>query len=203
MPLSLQAKLLRFLELKEYFPVGSSTPLHANVRIIAATNKNLEKEAEKGNFRKDLYYRLSTFILHIPSLRERREDIPLLINHFVEKASREFKKEALYPNQERVKELVKRDWKGNVRELENYVRSFVLMGSGITSDDEAALQNAANQNNAAVLSFKIGDKTMDEIETEMIEATLKYTNGDKNQAAQLLGLSLRTLYRKLSKDEEF
>lgn len=203
MPLSLQAKLLRFLELKEYFPVGSSTPLHANVRIIAATNKNLEKEAEKGNFRKDLYYRLSTFILHIPSLRERREDIPLLINHFVEKASREFKKEALYPNQERVKELVKRDWKGNVRELENYVRSFVLMGSGITSDDEAVLQNAANQNNAAVLSFKIGDKTMDEIETEMIEATLKYTNGDKNQAAQLLGLSLRTLYRKLSKDEEF
>ena len=202
MPLSLQAKLLRFLELKEYLPVGSSTPLHANVRIIAATNKNLEKEAEKGNFREDLYYRLSTFILHIPSLRERREDIPLLIDHFVEKASREFKKEAVHPNQERVKELVKRDWKGNVRELENYVRSFVLTGSGVTSDDDAAVQNAANPN-AAVLSFKIGDKTMDEIETDMIGATLKYTNGDKNQAARLLGLSLRTLYRKLSKDEEF
>ena len=204
MPLSLQTKLLRFLESREYTPVGRSTPLHANVRIIAATNKNLEKEAEKGNFRKDLYYRLSTFILHIPSLRERREDIPLLINHFVEKASREFKKDAVYPNQESVKELVKRDWNGNVRELENYVRRFILMGSAVAADDDGSKSyGMANPDSAAVVSFKIGAKTMDEIETEMIEATLKYTKGDKNQAAKLLGLSLRTLYRKLSKDEEF
>ena len=113
------------------------------------------------------------------------------------------KRDVLAAFAESVKDLVKRDWQGNVRELENYVRRFILMGSAVATDDDEAAQNSANQNSAAVLSFKIGEKTMDEIETEMIEATLKHTKGDKNQAAKLLGLSLRTLYRKLSKDEEF
>ena len=97
MPPSLQTKLLRFLESREYLPVGSSTPLHANVRIIAATNKNLEKEAEKGNFRKDLYYRLSTFILHIPPLRERKEDIPRLSSILSKKLLSNLQKRSFIP----------------------------------------------------------------------------------------------------------
>ena len=202
MPISLQTKLLRFLESREYTPVGRSTPLHANVRIIAATNKNLEKEAEKGNFRKDLYYRLSTFILHIPPLRERKEDIPLLVKHFVEKASLEFAKEVVYPDHEMIKDLVKQEWKGNIRELKSFVSRFVLTGSGLSSDVPEGGQSTSG-GEAAVLSFRVGEKTLDEIEKEMLEATLKFTNGDKHSAAKLLGRSERTLYRKLSKDDEF
>jgi len=202
MPLSLQTKLLRFLESKEYLPVGSASPVIANVRVIAATNKNLEKEAEKGNFRKDLYYRLATFPLRIPALRERREDIPLLISHFVDKARKEYKKPAVQPGPELVRELTNREWKGNVRELENYIRRFVLTGGEIQDPQDQARQQSADSENPLFLTFKIGEKTIDEIETEMIEATLKHTKGDKNQAAKLLGLSLRTLYRHLSKDDE-
>jgi Response regulator containing CheY-like receiver, AAA-type ATPase, and DNA-binding domains len=202
MPPSLQTKLLRFLESKEYLPVGSSSPLHANVRIIAATNKNLEKEAEKGNFRKDLYYRLSTFILHIPPLRERKEDIPLLIKHFVEKASLEFAKEVIYPDHETIKELVKQEWKGNVRELKSYMSRFVLTGSGLPSGENGHAAAQSENSGATVLSFRVGEKTLDEIEKEMLDATLKFTNGDKHLASKLLGRSERTLYRKLSKDDE-
>ncbi len=202
MPLSLQTKLLRFLESREYLPVGSSTPVHANVRIIAATNKNLEKEAEKGNFRQDLYYRLSTFILHIPSLRERKEDIPLLVKHFVEKASVEFGKEIVYPDHDTIKALVKQEWKGNVRELKGFVSRFVLTGSGLPSDKAETGSDTSSSRGAAVLSFRVGDKTLDEIEKIMLDATLKFTNGDKHETARLLGRSERTLYRKLSKDEE-
>ena len=201
MPLSLQTKLLRFLESREYLPVGSSTPLYANVRIIAATNKNLEKEAEKGNFRKDLYDRLSTFILNIPPLRERKEDIPLLVRHFVEKASVEFAKEVVYPDHEIIKALVKQEWKGNVRELKSYVSRFVLTGSGLPSNTEAGSSDTESKGEAAVLSFRVGEKKLDEIEKEMIYATLKFTDGDKHSAAKLLGLSERTLYRKLKGDE--
>ncbi|MBO4699387.1 sigma-54-dependent Fis family transcriptional regulator [bacterium] len=201
MPVSLQTKLLRFLESREYLPVGSSTPQHANVRIIAATNKNLEKEAEKGNFRKDLYYRLSTFILHIPPLRERKEDIPLLVKHFVEKASLEFAKEVVYPDHEMIKELVKQDWRGNVRELKSYVSRFVLTGSGLVNGSNSQGETQP-EGGETVLSFRVGDKTLDEIEKAMLEATLKFTKGDKHSAAKLLGLSERTLYRKL-KDDEF
>lgn len=202
MPLSLQTKLLRFLESREYLPVGSSVPLHANVRIIAATNKNLEKEAEKGNFRKDLYYRLSTFILHIPPLRERKEDIPLLVKHFVEKASIEFAKEVVYPDHETIKELVKKEWQGNIRELKSYVSRLVLTGSGLPSGENEHAAAQSENSGAAVLSFRVGEKTLDEIEKEMLDATLKFTNGDKHYAAKLLGRSERTLYRKLSKDDE-
>lgn len=202
MPASLQTKLLRFLESREYLPVGSSTPLHANVRIIAATNKNLEKEAEKGNFRKDLYYRLSTFILHIPPLRERKEDIPLLVRHFVEKASLEFAKEVVYPGHEMIKDLVRQEWKGNIRELKSFVSRFVLTGSGLSSEASEGGQSTSG-GEAAVLSFRVGEKTLDEIEKEMLDATLKFTKGDKHLASKLLGRSERTLYRRLSKEDEF
>lgn len=202
MPASLQTKLLRFLESREYLPVGSSTPLHANVRIIAATNKNLEKEAEKGNFRKDLYYRLSTFILHIPPLRERKEDIPLLVKHFVEKASLEFAKDVVYPDHETIKELVKQEWKGNVRELKSYVSRFVLTGSGLVNSENVRGEIPA-ESGETVLSFRVGEKTLDEIEKEMLDATLKFTKGDKHLASKLLGRSERTLYRRLSKEDEF
>ena len=202
MPLSLQAKLLRFLESREYLPVGSSTPLHANVRIIAATNKNLEKEAEKGNFRKDLYYRLSTFILHIPPLRERKEDIPLLINHFIDQASLKFGQAAVYPDHEMIKLLVKKEWEGNTRDIIKFANNFVLNGSGLPSDAAETASGPQGDSAPALLSFRVGEKTLDEIEKEMLEATLKFTNGDKHLASKLLGRSERTLYRKLSKDDE-
>ena len=202
MPMSLQTKLLRFLESKEYLPVGSAAPVIANVRVIAATNKNLEREIEKDRFRKDLYYRLATFPLRIPALRERREDIPLLISHFVDKARKEYKKPAVQPTPELVKELTNREWKGNVRELENYIRRFVLTGGESPELQDPALTQSPDSDNSLLLTFRIGEKKMSEIEIEIIDTTLKHTGGDKNLAAEILGISPRTIYRKISKEDE-
>jgi len=204
MPVSLQKKLLRFLQSKEYLPVGSAVPVFADVRIIAATNKDLKKETEKGRFRDDLYYRLSVFPLYIPPLRERKEDIPELIKHFIDKLCRQYKKQPSYPDNETLKSLLKQEWKGNVRELENFIARFVLT-SGRTTSDQKETHNAAggsdNLSSPPVLSFRIGEKSMKEIEKEMISAALKFTGGNKIKAAELLDVSQRTVYRRITEED--
>lgn len=200
MPLNLQSKLLRFLQSKEYLPVGSAVPVFADVRVLVATNKDLKKEIDRGNFREDLYYRLSVFPLVIPPLRERREDIPVLIKHFVEKLSRQYKKSIIYPDDITIKELTKMDWKGNVRELENYIARFVLSSgkSGITTIDVPVSQI---EEDVSVITFTIGQKTMKELEKEVISAALKFTGGNKVKAAELLDVSQRTIYRKITEED--
>ena len=204
MPVSLQKKLLRFLQSKEYLPVGSAVPVFADVRIIVATNKDLKKETEKGRFRDDFYYRLSVFPLYIPPLRERKEDIPELIKHFIDKLCRQYKKQPVYPDNETLKALLKQEWRGNVRELENFIARFVLT-SGRTTSDQKEIHNAAsdsdNLNSPPVLSFRIGEKSMKEIEKEMISAALKFTGGNKIKAAELLDVSQRTVYRRITEED--
>lgn len=200
MPLNLQSKLLRFLQSKEYLPVGSAVSVFADVRVIAATNKDLKKEIEKGNFREDLYYRLSVFPLVIPPLRERREDIPVLIKHFVEKLCRQYKKQSVQPDGNMIKDLTKMDWKGNVRELENYMARFIL-SSGKVSGNIPEIQSAPLDDAPLVLTFKIGQQTMKELEKEVISAALKFTGGNKVKAAELLDVSQRTIYRKITEED--
>lgn len=202
MPVSLQKKLLRFLQSREYMPVGSAVPLFADVRIIAATNKDLKKETEKGRFREDLFYRLSVFPLHIPPLRERKEDIPELVKHFIDKISRQYKKQPEYPDNEMIRELHKMEWKGNVRELENYVARMVLTPGGLVSSVNKKGESVEVENNVPpVISFRIGDLSMKDIEKEVISAALKYTDGNKIKAAELLDVSQRTIYRKITEED--
>ncbi len=202
MPLSLQSKLLRFLQSKEYLPVGSSVPVKADVRVIAATNKDLKKETDKGEFRNDLYYRLFVFPLVIPPLRERREDIPVLINHFAEKLSKQYKKPLIVPDKETIKALSKKDWEGNIRELENYMARFILSGGkNILKTGEPALKTDQADDISPLLSFRIGEKTMKEIEKEVILKALKLSGGNKNKAAELLDVSQRTIYRRITEED--
>ncbi|HRZ80775.1 MAG TPA: sigma-54 dependent transcriptional regulator, partial [bacterium] len=200
MPLNLQSKLLRFLQSKEYLPVGSAVPVFADVRVIAATNKDLKKEIEKGRFREDLFYRLSVFPLLIPPLRDRREDIPVLIKHFIEKLSRQYKKPVVMPDSDLIRDLTAMEWKGNIRELENYMARFIL-SSGKPAESSQDAHNGQPGEDAPVITFRIGQKTMKEIEKEVISAALKFTDGNKVKAAELLDVSQRTIYRKITEED--
>src|SRR5687767_8192123 len=131
MPLSLQAKLLRVLQEGDVRSIGGSTTRKVNVRIVAATNRNLEKEVAEGRFREDLYYRLKVFPLRVPALRERREDIPALAAHFLERYTREFGREIAGFTQAAIERLCAYDWPGNVRELENEVQRAVIQAEEI------------------------------------------------------------------------
>ncbi len=202
MPVNLQSKLLRFLQAKEYLPVGSSIPVKADVRVIAATNKILKKEIETGLFREDLYYRISVFPLIIPPLRKRKEDIPGLIKHFAEKLSRQYKKNLIIPDAATIKSLSKKEWKGNIRELENFMARFVLSsGKNIENTEDSPRTYSEDNDTHPFISFKIGEKTMKEIEKEVILKALKLTGGNKNRAAELLDVSQRTIYRRITEED--
>jgi len=201
MPLELQSKLLRFLQSKEYLPVGSAVPVFADVRVIAATNKDLKKETGKGTFREDLYYRLSVFPLKISPLRERKEDINELIKHFVDKLSKQYKKKVAYPDAQLVKTLLKKEWKGNVRELENYMARYVLSSGKIEEDSEKKESSGQKKNMTETVNVRIGEMTMKEIEKEVILAALRQTDGNKAKAAEILDVSQRTIYRKITDED--
>ncbi|RMF93302.1 MAG: sigma-54-dependent Fis family transcriptional regulator [Candidatus Schekmanbacteria bacterium] len=194
MGLGLQAKLLRVLQDKVIRPVGSLQTINVDVRIIAATNKNLEEEVEKQRFREDLYYRLNVIPIHIPPLNERREDIPLLINHFLKKIEEEqgIKKEI---SDEAVRVLTTHDWKGNVRELENAIeRAVMLSRKNILEPDDFQISESSSGFN---FSYFLKQKLpLEDFEKKYIDAVLKEVGGNKQKAAEILGISSRTLYRK-------
>jgi DNA-binding NtrC family response regulator len=197
MPLTLQPKLLRAIEEKEILPVGATTPVKINIRVIAATNRDLKKEAEAGRFREDLYYRLNVIDLHIPPLRERREDIPLLVEYLLRRHNQELKKSYKGVDNATMKLLMSLPWKGNVRELDNVLERAMILGNGEwiipadlpRSEASEAMHNAPTSDNLK--------EAVQAYERSHIETVLKKTNGDKRSAAELLGLSLSSLYRKL------
>lgn len=204
MPLALQVKLLRALQEHEVTPVGASVPIKFDARIIAATNKNLEKEVSENNFREDLYYRLNVVEINLPPLRERREDIPLLAKHFSAYAAREQNRVEKPISREAMSALVGHNWNGNVRELQNAVeRAFILSGG-----DEIDLESLPPKiKSHSENSFEMRDPeglrpTLEEMERRYIMEILKASNDDKTQAAQILGIDLSTLYRKLKRYEE-
>jgi len=203
LPLSLQVKLLRAIEAKEILPIGASTPIKVEVRIIAATNRNLAKAVEEGTFREDLYYRLNVIGIEIPPLRERREDIPLLVEHFIRLHNRELKRNYKGVDSATMKLLMSLPWKGNVRELDNVIEHAMILGSGewITVRD---LPRALQQDAGVVPDLPDTDNLRDAVrafEKAHIQSVLAKCNQDKKQAAQRLGVSLSSLYRKMEELE--
>lgn len=192
-PLSLQAKFLRVLQEQEYERVGGTKTLKVDVRIIAATNKRLDEMVKKGEFREDLYYRLRVVTVNMPSLRDRKEDIPLLSLHFLDYFSRKHKKEVTIIPSEVMRLLTVYEWPGNIRELMNCIENMVVMSVGETLIAEnippyiLPLQKRSHDSITP----------LDEIEREAILNTINAVKGNKTEAAKALGIGLKTLYRKL------
>jgi DNA-binding NtrC family response regulator len=191
-----QVKLLRVLQEGEFEPLGGRTE-KADFRLVAATNRDLAKEVAQGRFREDLFYRLNVIAITCPPLRKRREDIPLLVDHFVDTYCRKNGRPALQVTREALDRLTSYDWPGNVRELENVIeRAVVLCADGILKEGDLPEPIAAAVHHEPTLSFAIGTP-LEEIERRVIHATLEHVQGDKRLAAQLLGIATRTIYRKL------
>ena len=191
MPLSLQPKLLRVLQEREVDRVGGKAPAPVDVRVIATTNRDLQKECREGRFREDLYYRLNVFPIRLPSLRERPEDIPLLARHFAEKFSAAEGKTVKEFTGEGMALLKNQPWRGNIRELENVVRRAVLLCDGERIDTGDLMFD--DQMEPTEFSGKIKD-----MEKEMILRTLKDVGGNKARAAAILGVTVRTIRNKLN-----
>jgi DNA-binding NtrC family response regulator len=199
MPMPLQVKLLRVIQEREFIPLGSTRLERFDARIITATNRNLEEECAAGRFREDLYYRLSVFNLTIPPLRDRREDIPLLVRFFVEKHSRSLNQAPKAVSDETMQALLSHEWRGNIRELQNAIERAVTL-----ADDRIELHHLPQKVRSA--SADIRDLsgqtiTLDELEKRHIFETLDRVDDDKARAAALLGIDLSTLYRKLKRYE--
>jgi two-component system response regulator HydG len=198
LPVDLQAKLLRAIQEKEIRPVGSTRRIPINVRILAATNRDLEQAVMQGVFRRDLYFRLNVLSLRIPALRERRQDIPLLIAHFMERMTRASGMEKILTD-DALKAMLAYDWPGNVRELENCLERTCAFTSGPLLHTTDLPREIANLPNAAPPNGNGHGKIvpMAELEKQTILSAIAELNGDKLQAARLLGIGKTTLYRKL------
>ncbi len=194
MAFDLQARLLRVLETGEYIKVGDTKPTKVDVRIISATNRDLKKEIENGHFREDLYFRLSVFQIHLPPLRERKEDIEMLAETFLKRFAAKLKKEIKGMTSEVVDILKGAEWRGNIRELKN-----VMERSAIVCDEEVTVQDLPIDLQCAGMDEEQGKEEFElaVIEQKHITKVLQYTRGNKTEAARLLKIGLATLYRKI------
>jgi PAS domain S-box-containing protein len=202
-----QAKLLRVLQEHEITRVGGTKPIHIDVRIIAATNVNLEKGIANGTFREDLYYRLNRMPIHIPSLRRRKKDIPLLSSRLIQKINQEYGRNVEGVTEKAIEKLMAYDWPGNVRELDNILgRAIIFMSYNETEIEERHIPELISSNSTAAsqeISEVTQDKTLSQLveqyEEKMIRQTLQKLEGNKTLTAKTLGLSVRNLYYKLEK----
>jgi DNA-binding NtrC family response regulator len=201
----LQAKLLRVLQEKEVDRIGGKDPVGIDVRVIATTNRDLQSLVRAGSFREDLYYRLNVVRLVIPPLRERREDIPLLVDFFCRRYGKDLGRAEIHVSEEALERLTHHDWPGNVRELENIIQRTVTLcgGSAINSEDLQILRSPvpfpvpSQESRPAEVGLSAG-VTMREMERQLISRTLEDTGGNRTRAAKCLGISLRTLRNKLN-----
>src|SRR3989454_1114372 len=194
-PLNLQAKLLRVLETGDLERVGSSTTRRVNVRVLAATNADINAEASSGRFRQDLLFRLNTIEIHIPPLRDRREDIDLLAHHFLQGYSARYRKNIVSFDSAAVRALHEHAWPGNVRALDHAVERGVLMAAGPT----VRAGDLGLRAQAAGGAAKLEEMSLDEVERYLIQRTLSRHEGNVSQAAKALGLSRSAMYRRLQK----
>ncbi len=194
MPWELQVKLLRVLETNKITRIGGNEPLTVDVRVVAATNRRPEEAVSKGKLREDLLYRLNVFPIHLPPLRERKEDVELLAEHFLQLLNREHDTHKEF-SRPAVNRLKGHNWPGNVRELRNLVhRAFILADEHIGLD---SLPLGVQENVGSSLNLKVGT-SLGEAERRLILATLEESDGDKKKAAEILGISLKTLYNRLN-----
>jgi two-component system response regulator HydG len=204
MPLPTQIKLLRVLESSEITRVGSNEPVKVNVRILSATNRNLEDQIEAGTFRSDLYHRLKVITITLPTLAERSEDIPLLIEHFTKQFAKRHQKTVRNMSATARRRLMAYDWPGNVRQLRNVIESMVVVDfDGVLDVDDlppelgdAPAAPLAEASHDGTLRSLVGHK-LEELEKLFVAETLKQTGGNREAAAEMLGMGERTLYRKI------
>src|SRR5579872_6036340 len=199
LPLEMQAKLLRVLQEKEVRPVGSNNRVKVDVRVIAATNRDLEAAYREGTFRKDLYFRLNVVTIHLPPLRERKGDIPALVHWFLNKQAPD---QTIQVTQEAMQDLLQYAWPGNVRELENCIERAVALGSQNVIDLHdlpPAIRRLSETVEEVAEPLAINSTDLEELERETIMRVFEQTKGDKNLTGQMLGISRATLYRKLKR----
>ncbi|MDH3785740.1 MAG: sigma-54 dependent transcriptional regulator, partial [Acidobacteriota bacterium] len=208
LPIDMQVKLLRVLEQREFMRVGGSETIRVDIRLIAATNQDLEQMVDDGKFRNDLYYRLKVVTIRIPPLRDREGDVPLLAQAFLDSFCRENNRSLMKFSPEVLRALVKQPWMGNVRELRNVVESLVVLTPGdvieigdLPDEYRGTPDSAARVDRSGTEGPPSTDEdeptTMDEIERQAILRALDKTGGNRTQAAEMLGIGLRTLQRKL------
>ena len=193
-PARLQSKLLRVLESGEFEPIGSSKTCRVDVRVISATNADLHKEVANGSFRQDLFYRLNTVEIHLPPLRERKDDIPLLTEHFLKRYVTKYRKPISGFGMDTMQLLCSYHWPGNVRELDHTIERAVLMTQGkLIEPQSIGLESRINS------TIRFEDMTLDEIECSAIRKALTRFNSDISKTAEALGLSRGALYRRMEK----
>jgi Nif-specific regulatory protein len=196
---AMQAKLLRVLEEGAFYRIGGDAPIHVDVRVISATNKNIEREVTEGRFREDLYYRLNVVQIRMPPLRERREDIPLLAEHFLESFRREHGRSIPRFSEEAVRKIIEYDWPGNVRELRNAVERAVVMSLGreiLPRDLPITALKGPEGDPEVGLTLK---DALDRFKKDFIVRNLKHTSGNKSKAAKIMGIQRTYLSRLITK----
>ena len=203
MPPSLQVKLLRVLQEREAIPVGATEAIPVDVRIIAATNRDLEEEIRRGNFRSDLFYRLNVIAINLPPLRERRDDLLLLIESFLQSLAQESGAEAKALSSEGLDAVMVYEWPGNVRELENALEHAVVLSRGNVIDAASLPERITKRRKEPLVAERsYRNPTLEVIERAYIMWVLQAEGGNKTRAAEVLGIDPSTLYRKLSRYEE-
>ncbi|GAB4390599.1 MAG: sigma-54 dependent transcriptional regulator [Thermodesulfovibrionales bacterium] len=198
MPPALQAKLLKVLESGEVIPLGDTKSRRSDIRLICATNQEIEKKIKEGAFREDLYYRINVIEITIPPLRERTDDIPLLVDHFIRKFARENQKEVKGATEEAMAMLAGYPWPGNIRELSNVIERAVIMATGGTVDARSLPGKLLEAGEAGEAGHSLRDK-MSEFERNLILSTYEAHNRNKEATSRALGIDLATLYRKMKK----
>ncbi|WP_201774926.1 sigma-54-dependent transcriptional regulator [Clostridium aceticum] len=200
--LSMQVKLLRVLQEREFERIGGNERVKVEIRVIAATNRDLYKMVEEGSFREDLYYRLNVIPIKLPSLRERKEDIPLLTDYFLQKYSQEVGRKNLVISEEVKKKLLNYQWRGNIRELENVIERMVLLGQGnIITEKDLPYEIIQEEKTEEIYRLPKEGLCIEELEKNLILQALERTEYNQTKAAQLLGMTRHTLLYRMEKHE--
>lgn len=199
----IQSKLLRFLQEGEIYRVGGKDPIKVDIRLISATNKELDKEVLKGNFREDLFYRINTIMLHSPPLRRRKEDIIDLVEYFLTTNPNGFLNRGRQMSEDALKILMKYDWPGNIRELQNVCERLQILAEGHVIMPSDLPEHIKNPDHKIVIDDYDPTMTLHELEKRYILKALNYFDGNKTQAANALGITIKTLYNKLHEYGEF
>ncbi|WP_413577398.1 sigma-54 interaction domain-containing protein [Bdellovibrio sp. HCB290] len=200
---AIQAKLLRFIQEGEMFRVGGKEPIKVDIRLICATNRELDQEVVRGNFREDLFYRINTIVVSAPPLRRRKEDIPSLINHFLNNSQHAYLNRGRSVSEDAMKILMKYEWPGNIRELQNVCERLQILSDGhmiMLNDLPENIRNPETQKD--VIEYD-PNMTLHDLEKRYILKALQHFGGNKTQAANNLGITIKTLYNKLHEYGEF
>lgn len=201
--LSIQAKLLRFIQEGEVYRVGGKDPIKVDIRLICATNRELDQEVARGNFREDLFYRINTIVVSAPPLRRRKEDIPVLVNHFLNNSSSSYLNRGRTVSEDAMKALVRYDWPGNIRELQNACERLQILSDGhMIMLNDIPENIRVGEQEKDILAYD-PELTLHDLEKRYILKALAHFGGNKTQAANNLGITIKTLYNKLHEYGEF